>query len=73
MKPLLKWAGGKARLASQISTAFGGPCEGTYFEPFVGSAAVFLHLKSEGLVGRAVLSDANNKLCLLYTSDAADE
>lgn len=62
MKPLLKWAGGKARLASQISKALEGPCEGTYFEPFVGSAAVFLHLKSNGLVGRAVLSDANNKL-----------
>jgi DNA adenine methylase len=62
MKPLLKWAGGKARLAPQIAVALGGSCTGTYYEPFIGSAAVFLHLKSHGLVKRAVLSDANGKL-----------
>jgi DNA adenine methylase len=62
MKPLLKWAGGKARLAEQIARAFGGSCGGTYFEPFVGSGAVYFHLRSRGLVGRAVLSDANPKL-----------
>jgi DNA adenine methylase len=62
MKPIMKWAGGKARLAGQIAEAFGGPCEGTYYEPFLGSAAVFLHLKAAGLVGRAVLGDANDKL-----------
>lgn len=66
MKPLLKWAGGKARLAGQIAGAFGEPCRGTYFEPFVGSGAVFLHLKSRGLVGRAVLSDANPKLVAVH-------
>ena len=62
MKPIMKWAGGKARLAEQIADAFGGPCEGTYYEPFLGSAAVYLHLKSKGLVNRAVLGDANDKL-----------
>ena len=62
MKPILKWAGGKARLAKQISLAFEGPCAGTYYEPFVGGAAVFLYLKSEGLIGKSVLSDANPKL-----------
>lgn len=62
MKPLLKWAGGKARLAEQIARAFGGRCGGTYFEPFVGSGAVYFHLRSRGLVGKAVLSDANPKL-----------
>jgi len=62
MKPILKWAGGKARLAPQIADAFGEACDGTYYEPFLGSAAVYLHLKANGLVGRAVLSDANPKL-----------
>ncbi len=62
MKPIMKWAGGKARLAGQIAEAFGAPCEGTYIEPFVGSGAVFLHLKAAGLVNRAVLGDANDKL-----------
>ena len=62
MRPLLKWAGGKSRLAEQISGVFGGPCEGTYFEPFLGSASVFLYLKSHGLVDRVVLADVNPKL-----------
>jgi len=62
MKPIMKWAGGKARLAEQIADAFGAPCEGTYYEPFLGSAAVFLHLREQGLVQRAVLGDANDKL-----------
>ncbi len=66
MKPILKWAGGKARLAPQIAEAFGAPCEGTYVEPFVGSAAVYLHLKAAGRVGRAVLSDANDKLVAVH-------
>lgn len=62
MRPVLKWAGGKARLAVQIADAFAEPCAGTYYEPFAGSGAVFLHLFSTGRVGRAVLSDANHKL-----------
>lgn len=62
MKPLMKWAGGKSRLAEQIAEAFGEPCKGTFFEPFVGSAAVFLYLYTTGRVKRAVLSDANPKL-----------
>jgi len=62
MKPLLKWAGGKARLAPSISEAFPGPCEGTYYEPFIGSAAVYLHRKAAGEVGDAVLADINPKL-----------
>lgn len=66
MKPILKWAGGKARLADKIAQVFAGPCEGTYFEPFMGSGAVFLHLKAQGLVQKAVLSDANAKLVAMH-------
>lgn len=62
MKPLLKWAGGKARLAEQIASVFAEPCAGVYYEPFVGSAAVYLHLHAAGRVRRAVLGDANPKL-----------
>lgn len=75
MKPLLKWAGGKARLAPSILQAFGEACGGTYFEPFVGSGAVYLHLKREGRVRRAVLSDANAKLVEVHRAvrDRVDE
>lgn len=65
-KPLLKWAGGKSRLASQICDAFDSGCEGTFFEPFVGSAAVYLYRQSQGRVAEAVLSDVNPKLVALH-------
>lgn len=68
MKPVLKWAGGKARLADRIANVFGRPCEGTYYEPFLGSGAVFLSLKAAGLVGRAVLSDVNAKLVAVHVA-----
>lgn len=76
MKPLLKWAGGKARLAPEISGAFDGPCRGTYVEPFLGSGAVFLHRRAAGeIVGDAVLGDANPKLIAFHTAirDAVDD
>ncbi len=66
MKPVLKWAGGKARIAERIAEVFNGPCAGTYFEPFLGSGAVFLRLKAAGLVRRAVLSDVNAKLVAVH-------
>lgn len=63
MKPILKWAGGKARLAAEICEAFAQPCYGTYFEPFTGSGAVFLHRRARGMLkGKAILSDVNAKL-----------
>ncbi len=66
MKPIMKWAGGKSRLAGQIAGVFGAPCTGTFYEPFLGSAAVYLHLRAEGLVSRAVLADANPKLVAVH-------
>ena len=61
MKPLLKWAGGKSRLAPSICDAFGGPCQGTYYEPFCGSAAVFLYRQACSRARHAVLADVNVK------------
>lgn len=68
MRPILKWAGGKAKLASQITDAFGEPCSGTYYEPFIGGASVFLHRRAKGDVQKAVLSDVNSKLVALYVA-----
>lgn len=75
MKPIIKWAGGKARLAPAICKAFGGSCAGTYYEPFVGSAAVFLYRRARGHVRRAVLSDVNAKLVAFHVAvrDHVDE
>lgn len=68
MKPLLKWAGGKARLAPQICAAFTQPCRGTYIEPFVGAAAVGLYRLAHGEVSDVVLSDVNPKLIAVHAA-----
>ncbi|MBT3218862.1 MAG: Dam family site-specific DNA-(adenine-N6)-methyltransferase [Proteobacteria bacterium] len=66
MKPIVKWAGGKTKLAPAINTAFSTPCAGVYFEPFLGSGAVYLHRRAAGQVPRSVLSDANGKLMAVH-------
>ena len=38
----------------------------TYYEPFVGGAAVFFHLAAEGRFQRAVLADNNEDLICVY-------
>lgn len=69
-KPLLKWPGGKHRLTTQLTEAFGdSPCEG-YFEPFAGGAALFWHLAARGDLARCerrpMLSDACFSLVAAY-------
>ena len=74
--PFLKWAGGKTQLLGPISARLPDPVEGTYHEPFLGSGAVFFHLRAAGrLRGRAVLSDANGPLVETFEAvrDRVDE
>jgi DNA adenine methylase len=60
-RPFLKWAGGKSQLLTQYAPLF--PAEFTrYFEPFLGSGAVFFHL----LHSPSYLSDLNDELVNLY-------
>ena len=60
-KPFLKWAGGKTQLLPELTkrlpTSFN-----RYFEPFLGSGALFFELKPE----KAVLSDVNEELVNCY-------
>jgi DNA adenine methylase len=66
-KPFVRWLGGKRRLAARVVELLGMPPPGArYFEPFVGSGAVFFHLRSLGWPGRAVLCDVNADLIALY-------
>jgi DNA adenine methylase len=60
-KPFLKWAGGKGQLIEQFRPLF-PPDYRRYFEPFVGSAAVFFALRPR----RAVLTDVNRELVDCY-------
>jgi DNA adenine methylase len=61
--PFLKWAGGKGRLIAQYA-AYLPPREeiGRYYEPFIGSAAVFFHLQPAD----ACLADQNRHLVEAY-------
>src|SRR5688572_32849358 len=76
VRPFLKWAGGKTQLLGPIAAALPEAVEGTYHEPFLGSGAVFFHLRASGrLRGRAVLSDANESLVGAFEAvrDRVDE
>jgi len=60
-KPFLKWAGGKRQLLEELLARV--PCTyGRYFEPFVGSGALFFALQPK----TANLSDLNSELVNSY-------
>lgn len=61
-QPFLKWAGGKGQLLEQYERFFPAARGGRYFEPFVGSGAVFFHLRRRELFEEYTLSDANEDL-----------
>jgi DNA adenine methylase len=61
-KPFLKWVGGKSKMLRQILPHFPDRVEKYYFEPFLGSGAVFFALKARQPDLKAVLSDANEEL-----------
>ncbi len=63
--PVLKWAGGKTQLLERILARLPERIE-TYYEPFVGGAAVFFALARERRFRRAVLSDRNPDLVGVY-------
>jgi DNA adenine methylase len=71
-RPFLKWAGGKRQLLPQIRR-FYPENFGAYYEPFVGSGAVFFDLYNRGLLAgrKAVLIDSNADLvgCYLMVRD----
>ena len=63
--PFLRWAGGKRWLASRLAPILKEVLEttnGTYWEPFLGSGAMFFALAPQ----KAVLSDLNEELIDTY-------
>jgi DNA adenine methylase len=66
-KPVLKWAGGKRQLLPQLRRFY--PTHfGAYYEPFLGSGAVFLDLLGLGrLINKSVcVADLNTDLICFY-------
>ena len=75
-RPFLKWVGGKRQLLP-VLRRFYPATVGTYFEPFLGSGAVFFDLAARGVLNGhgAVLSDDNADLvgCYRRVRESLDE
>jgi DNA adenine methylase len=75
LKPILKWAGGKRQLLPELRRFYPASFK-TYFEPFLGSAAVFLDLHERlVLTTGARLSDSSLDLvgCYAAVRNAVEE
>lgn len=60
-KPFIKWAGGKSRVAKEITSFF--PIEfGRYFEPFLGGGAIYFSISPQ----KGLLNDLNKYLIGTY-------
>jgi len=70
-KPILKWAGGKRQilpiLIKNIPDKFN-----TYYEPFIGGAALLISLYSLNRIAYSVISDTNTDLYNLYKTIKED-
>lgn len=71
--PFLKWAGGKTQVLRQLEPYF-PTAFGHYYEPFAGSAVVFLHLRRTLGTFPASLYDANPELvnCFQIVRDSVE-
>jgi DNA adenine methylase len=71
ISPLFKWPGGKRWLVAILKFIINKELKGTYYEPFLGAGAVFLHVHPK----KAFLSDINNQLinCLQTVLSKPDE
>ena len=67
LKPIIRWVGGKAKLLPQIIERI-PTFTGTYYEPFVGGAAVVLGL----MPTKAVVADKSEELINFYNEIKRD-
>jgi DNA adenine methylase len=65
-RPFLRWAGGKFLFVTKYGHLV-PPFEGRYFEPFLGSGAMFFHVQRRlGRPVESVLGDVNTQLIRMY-------
>lgn len=69
VKPIVKWAGGKGQLISEISSIYPegfGTTITKYAEPFVGGGAILFNILSEYNLDEVYISDVNAELINMY-------
>ena len=70
VKPFLKWAGGKRQLLAQFAAMYPAALKNgsikNYYEPFLGSGAVFFDIAQNYSIENAWLFDVNTDLVLTY-------
>lgn len=72
-KPFLKWAGGKRQLLKQFQMYFPAELNGKgrikyYYEPFLGSGAVFFWVMQNCNVKKAYINEINPDIYLCYVA-----
>ncbi len=70
-KPFLKWAGGKGQLLGQFQSRFPQELNGKgiirrYYEPFLGSGAVFFWIMQNCKIEHAYINEFNPEIYLCY-------
>lgn len=69
VKPFLKWAGGKSQLLETLNDNYPDFKNGKieyYYEPFLGSGAVFFDLVKKHHIKYSILCDINPELIITY-------
>jgi DNA adenine methylase len=65
VRPFVKWAGGKGQLLPELDKLIPRQFN-RYFEPFLGSGALFFHMMSKGMRFDVYLSDTTDELITAY-------
>lgn len=65
MKSIIRWIGGKGRIAEQVMNQFPSSME-VYYEPFVGGGSILLNVLEQKLCKSAIAGDANEELINFY-------
>lgn len=76
-RPFLKWAGGKGQLLEQFQFRFPQELNGKgiikrYYEPFLGSGAVFFWVMQNCKIERAYVNEFNPEIYLCYVAIQKD-
>lgn len=72
LRPFLKWAGGKTQLLPQFERFYPREEIERYIEPFLGSGAVFFHVKARLNPKTAILCDNNEELIETFKAVQTD-